>query len=150
MMIDGKCRVCGIKLTVEAEDDYMAEGFDPMGLMKLLTCNRCYDYKTNRENIEDKIKQCCIVLIQAQIQKGSETWQRIRLIFISLTRRYAELVQRYNHYPTVLWDEDFSELLMDKPHLWWKIMANYRIHARDNSRQHRRESEKALGQAPLV
>ncbi len=129
MKISGECKQCGIPLVLTIDEGYDGVG-DPMNLKRLATCNRCYDYKTKRDNLHDLIKRLCNVLL-VNPRGGRE---KVYEAMLKVTRKYAELIQEYNRYRVVLWDEAFARLLMDFPSKWWKILADYRIQCREENR----------------
>ena len=140
MKIEGKCRVCSIPLSLTIDDEYASLETDPMGLIPLATCNRCYDYKCGRDRLEDRVGKACVMMLQHNIKKGSDQWSKLREAIAITTRRYAELVQRHNRYREVLWSEDFVNILMERPEMWWKTMGNYRIQARQHERSLKHEN----------
>ena len=95
---------------------------------KSLCCNRCGDYHARRLVLEAAIKKAVerlVVTRQTCSDRKGEIIQAIRQVFTELTKSYARLVCEFSCLQFV-WEQEFVDLLMEKPDRWYFIIANYR------------------------
>lgn len=147
MRLEGKCRVCGTGLNLAVDDQY-AEMGDPMKLTALATCNRCYDYKCQRDRLDSAIIKLGYLLITARQglkSRLSGVEAGVRENLMDLTKQYAQMITKHYRYPSVMWSEEFVNILMEKPEMAWRALGNYRIEAR---RHFRGIQQAALGARP--
>lgn len=135
MIHDVNCKICKVPIAVEVDDAYEELG-DPFKLLKLATCNRCYDLRTEREAIFTNIGSCCQLLIVNPTNKDLRI--KSRKLLVILTRKYAELVSKFHRSNHMLWSEEFADMILDKPDKWFKCLDLYR----EQARQSRKEAER--------
>lgn len=137
MNVAYKCKMCGhegvvIPETLEQGKDMDAafEVFPDLvkKWSKMLTCNRCADYLSDRRDSLRKIRRACELLIASRMTKKGpklmEMETKIRDGFTSLTKRFATITCYYFH-KTNVWDVEFVNMLMDKPKDGMIIASHY-------------------------
>lgn len=125
---EATCKVCKKAIVVQIAEEY--EG-DAMGLRQLATCNRCYDLLTKRNNATELISRACANIIGARGQKSaSKLIEAARRALEAGTKSYASVIAEYHNSPTMIWNDDFVDLLIQKPEQWHRILSQYRDGAR--------------------
>jgi len=119
------CRFCGVSHIAEYDDE--CPGLHVEKWMKIICCNKCADFKTERKELTDGIAAACRV-IQIHNYKGSglppNVESELRLKLEKLTKRYASIMCEHLHLTNV-WDADFVQQFMDKPDKWGVILKFY-------------------------
>jgi hypothetical protein len=123
MNIEYQCKLCGRKGAVEVDDG--VELFTIAEWKPILCCNRCADFLESKRNLEDKIKKVAIVLNLVRRGFGGKySESAIREKFDFHARKFAALVCHHFH-KSMVWDDEFVNLLMDKPENSHRICAHY-------------------------
>ena len=133
--------MCARPIVVEIDDDYAKLG-DPFRLIKLATCDRCYDLRIRRQNIEDAIYRACLGIIQAGIKPNKPTKpgeepktpaEKARFkesedalkVLVTLTQAYALLASDWCNRSGMIWDEALPAAILEKPKFWRVILEDY-------------------------
>lgn len=119
-----KCKMCGREGLAHASDDG-----DPgwnATLAKMLVCNRCADYRQGRRKWGEAIASVCAQIRGAQLTKGlsNEAEDEARKQLKDFSQSYAHVACKYHHCQDI-WEEEFVNLLVDKPDLCWRILREY-------------------------
>lgn len=121
MMHGTTCKFCNQPITVEIDDGYAAMG-DPFKLLKLAACNRCADLREEKRMLEAKFKRACSLLSAVPVgdPKRRETMRNVLEV---LTKKYAEMIARWNGMDGSLWEEAILNTLMERPDRWASIIG---------------------------
>lgn len=128
-----KCKLCKAPHVVETDDGYSELG-DPFKLLPLFTCNPCYDRREKRVRLEKQMERWCRMLILQPKMKGEER-QTIRQGLLSATRKYAEIVALIYGADVIWWEEEFTNLMMERPEKVGVILAKYCSDVARNTRK---------------
>lgn len=125
MNIAYKCKFCGLEGIVTVQDDLM---FEVDKWKSLLVCNRCGDYHEKKRGVIDNVKSSAIFLMTCRRTMKGEGLAKVetgvRSTLERITKRLADIV--CEHYrATNWWDQEFVNLLMDRPDDFWKICRQY-------------------------
>jgi hypothetical protein len=112
--------MCGRILVVEVDQLY---DHDPIKLIPMATCNRCYDYRTARVALEESIARVC-GLVAAAIYSHHDT-SKLHSKLVELTRKLAACVCDF-HLVADQWDVAFPDMLSEKPSSCNIVMRDYR------------------------
>lgn len=137
MNVAYKCKMCGregvvIPETLDQGKD-MDSAFEVFPDLvnkwsKMLTCNRCADYLSDRRDSLRKIRRACELLVASRmIKKGPKLMEmetRIRDGLTALTKRFAAITCHYFNKSNV-WDVEFVNMLMDKPKEAMNVASHY-------------------------
>lgn len=119
--IPGKCQICGTGLLLKIADDY--PGGDPMKLVSMATCNRCYDLRDRRIKIEGNIKRICHRLSLGKLDDGEKG--RLLEMLKVLARKFsiwcADMLRR-QHAANVGYLET---VLIDHPEHWYRSLLDF-------------------------
>lgn len=127
--VKGTCKICKKDVVVRIDDEYL--GSDE-GVLKMATCNRCYDLRNDCENAEDNIANACRWLIQHP-KISPEKLLAARKKLEGWTRDYAEAVAAMENSTKVIWSEEFAKNLMERPDKWHEQLKFYRQVFREQS-----------------
>ena len=124
MPVPYKCRVCGCDGIAYSSEDGESE-FTSI-FSRWLTCNRCADYRQGKRKWGEAIASVCVRLRICQLagtmDQDIEDSARKRLH--DLTQSYSHIVCTYHHCEDI-WEEEFVNLLIEKPHLIWVTLREY-------------------------
>lgn len=127
MKVDYKCKFCGVSGSVEV-DDLDTSLFQVEKWKPVLVCNRCADYYEAKRGLMDRVRACCITVIQTRQQKNKDEIFKVegaaRSKLESLTKKLATLVCDYYRKPN-FWHNEFVVLLMDMPEKYWAACSEY-------------------------
>lgn len=122
MIVDYKCKFCGVPGSVEVEDNDATQ----LCLDKwknALCCERCNKFKLATRKINDATKQACAFLIQfrlARVSKLSELEMALKPKLERLVQRFTEVA--CNHYRTSYeFDPAFAVEIMNQPSKWQSV-----------------------------
>lgn len=130
MKLARDCKFCKRHMILEIDDAY-AELGDPYKLLQYACCDRCADIREKRRKIEGQIKRACMILAQSTGKLKKEQRDGIREALMELTKRYARMVAEWYNFSGMSWDEEFVNLLMDKPAKFGDILGQYWRHFRE-------------------
>lgn len=117
-----QCRICKNAIVVKVADDYPWPTED---LLKLATCNRCYDMRERRESATRRVKSNCEWVIQHP-KATHEQLNRAKTNLETATKDYAIVIAEYYGSKTLVWSEMFAENLMENPIKWYEQLNFYR------------------------
>lgn len=116
------CKFCRCEVILEIDDSYNIA--DPLKLFAFAACNRCADVREERGLIEHKILKVCLGF--AQLGKaGQSERDAVRATLVRLTHSYAKMVAKWHNLSGELWDEQFVDMLMEKPKEFGKVLSQY-------------------------
>lgn len=118
-----QCKFCRKPLVLEIDDQYPAD-LDPLNLIPLAACNHCADIRVERKRLERKINRVCSLFANCSITKRESKEQEIRSILEKLTKDYATLVAKCHNMSGMAWDEEFVNILIDKPEQWASVLTH--------------------------
>jgi len=123
MKIEYTCKFCRVQRWVELDNDsdiFAIERWKPM-----LCCDRCADFMQEKRKLTDRINRVADALELIRQGFGKQASESaIRSKFEFYTKKFAALVCDYFRKTTV-WDEEFVNMLMEKPEESHKICAHY-------------------------
>ena len=123
MKLDYQCKLCGHKSTVEVDDDL--ELFTIAQWKTILCCNRCADFLGEKRAVVEKINRVAGLLeLKRKGFAAKVAESAIREKFDFHARKFAALVCHHFH-KSMVWDEEFVNLLMEKPENSHRICAHY-------------------------
>lgn len=131
-----KCRLCLKPLTVEVDDSYGEHG-DPFKLLPMATCNRCFDLRETRIRIESQVARASRMLIM-QPKMDASIRNKIRDSLRIATQAYARYVADLNNSKVMAWNEDFVDLIMEKPDRSLTALTLYRNNRTKEIQEQRR------------
>lgn len=118
-----KCKFCGREMVVQIADDYPSA--DPFKLLRLAACNRCADLRVKKRVLEESLCRTCNTVQFASQSNKNAAIEKARPLLDTLTRKYASLVADWHNMSGYLWDEEFVNLLTEKPDRVWTILGHY-------------------------
>lgn len=127
MNIAYECKFCnrpGIVIMEESPGiQFQIEKWKP-----ILCCNRCGDFMVAKRKITDLIQRNAACLnvcrITLQGEKLLKAESMCREAFTKLTKQFATVVCDYFR-KTNVWDQEFVNMLMDKPDRFWHLCNQY-------------------------
>lgn len=127
MIIEYNCKFCHRHGEVEVDNGI--EMFTIRSWQHFLCCNRCADFMVSKRKLVERINKIADALSVARSgfssqSKISAVESTVRSKFEFYTRQFAKLVYDYFNKATV-WDEEFVNLLMEKPGDSHIICARY-------------------------
>lgn len=128
------CKVCKNTIILKIADDYDS---DVLKIVPLATCNDCYDILDQIRNCRNKIASWCnkLILFQGSKSEKAKTLRQTALEALhGLTREYAGLHTTQQHFQVVLWDPEFSNIIMDRPTQWAQALNVYKSQAKNHNR----------------
>lgn len=123
------CKFCSKQILVQIDDAYAALG-DPLKILHFASCNNCADLRERKRDLEERIKRHCIGLLQLGERVKPEHRAKAKIVLTALTQKYADLIAQWHNMSGRAWDEEFVELLLDKPGQWPKVLTGYWKHFR--------------------
>lgn len=125
-----QCRICKCDVVVQIAEDYP---WSLEELLKLSTCNTCYDKRERRDGAIERVKSNCEWLLQHP-RANSEQLKRVKMNLEKATKALAVVTSEYYGSKTVIWSEQFAENLMDNPGKWYEQLKFYRRAAAEQLR----------------
>lgn len=137
------CKFCGLPVTVQSDPDCPQEWAE--SLLKMLSCNRCADYRSAMGQIGAEIRKVCLGMIQMINGKVSTPDREagIRKILERLTWKVAEATCRFYRIKTI-YDQDFVDQIMEHPDKSSAILRTYAGLVRQEARQQRQQHEQRI------
>lgn len=126
MKIQHTCKFCSTPVTLEI-DDGAVEFFGLDYWKGLAACNRCADYREKKRGLTDRLVGYSVDWSRHQTKQvllGEKELERLKESIIASTKKYADLVCRFNRIPSV-WQQDFAQQVMDMPHKTMFILGFY-------------------------
>ncbi len=126
MRIQHTCKFCSSPVTLEMDE----AGVEYFGLefwKSLSACNRCADYREKKRGITERLVGYSVDWSRhqnKQVPLGEKELNRLMESIIASTKKYADLVCRFNRIPS-LWQQDFAQQIMDMPHKTMTILGFY-------------------------
>lgn len=122
-----KCKVCGVAIEVVVACSYNVE-HDPLKLLPLSTCNRCFDYITKTKRQVHQMFKACDKLVATRRgtkpEKLFEAEQKIFETLARITKDYATTVAAY-YDCNFWWSEEFPQFFMTQPERAGDVLSNY-------------------------
>lgn len=120
-----KCKICKTPIVISFDAEYEGLG-DPFKLMLLATCNRCYDLRNRRETIHAGFAVACGALACLRTPIADKHRAALALTVEALTKQYANYVSDFYRRQELVWDSDFTAMVIENPAKWPVILRNYR------------------------
>ncbi len=128
MNIDYTCKFCRRTGIAQLADDLPADWIQLDKWKAMLCCNRCADYMEAKRKCLWAIRKAAILLAQMRVTATGQELLKIeaavRERLVGLTKRFAAVVCDYLLVETV-WEEEFVNMLMDKPDRCEDIASHY-------------------------
>lgn len=125
--VKAQCRICKNDIVVKISDDYPWPIDD---LLKIATCNRCYDMRERRDRAIEAVKNTCEWLVQRPKPTADEL-KTARSSLEKATKAYAMITAEYYGSKVLVWSEQFAKNLMDNPDKWYEQLKFYRSAIRE-------------------
>lgn len=116
------CKICHKPLVIQVADDYVG---DPLKILPMATCNRCYDLRERRIRLEEALFKTCYGLVANPKAKDSVRGA-IHATLVELTKKYSQWFGEANNLSGHLWEEQFVDMLMAKPNETSRVLSEYR------------------------
>lgn len=133
------CKFCGIPVAVESDPDFPPEWADV--LLKLLSCNRCADYRSRMGRMGAEIRKICLNTIQTS---NDESKAKSRKLLEGMTWKVAETTCKFYRVRNTIYSQDFVDQLMENPDKSSLILKTYAGMVRNEARQQRQQHEQRI------
>lgn len=138
MNIEYVCKFCGRPGVACLPDDIDSsslegESFFSVGFWKrILCCNRCADYMESKRALTTRIiKVAMLYYANKRNTSTPEKETKVRESLTFLTKQFASLVSK--HFDKLnVWDNEFVNMLMDRPEKAASICASYIRHMKNS------------------
>ena len=121
-----KCRFCQKEGIAWASDDSNPEWNTTFA--KMLSCNNCADYRRRYVRYRDAIEKTCLQIVTARKTLSPEKCRQIeenkQLSLETLTKSFSHVVCKH-HAIVDCWEQEFVNLLMEKPEKAWTILCDF-------------------------
>jgi len=114
------CKFCKKPVTVSIDDDYAALA-DPFHLLRLCSCNRCFDYESARRQVGRNVKRFCEMLIQRSVAR--DDMEKTRESLEILIKKYMRLYAEYNNLALADYEPQLVDALMAKPTHFGQVLC---------------------------
>lgn len=91
--VEAKCKFCHCDLHLQVEESYHKLK-DPMGLIRLASCNRCAELRSRRRGLHEQFVKCCASVLADKVI-GKEAMEEAQKVFGSLLKRYLQLIEEW-------------------------------------------------------
>ena len=125
------CKFCKRNLILIIDEAYPAQ-LDPYRLISLAACDHCADLRVTRRRLEARLQKICSNLAACPVTKLAERGQEVKDTLTKLTKEYASMIAKFNGMSGMMWDEEFVNLLLEKPGQWadiltrcWRMFKDY-------------------------
>jgi hypothetical protein len=120
--VAGKCKICGCHLVLQLGTNYPQEK-DPMKLIPMATCNRCYDLREQRIRIETNLKRLCHELAVEKMtdDKRARTLDLIQKTCSIFSKWCASLLRR-QHAANVGF---LFSAIKEQPKRWYNHLKDF-------------------------
>jgi hypothetical protein len=117
-----KCKICGCKLVLKLASNYPPEK-DPMKLIPLATCNRCFDLREQRIRLETTFKRLCHDLQFGKLDgdKRARTLELVNKTCSAFSKWCASLLRR-QHAANVGY---LFSAIKDQPERWYYHLQDF-------------------------
>lgn len=138
------CKFCGVPVTVESHADCPSEWVE--SLLKMLSCNRCADYRAKMSAIGSAIRKVCLNFVQLANSKtdDAEKTGKVRKSLEALTWKVAEATCKFYRTRAVIYNQDFVDQIMENPDRSSLILKTYAAMVRQEARQQRQQHEQRI------
>lgn len=142
MRIQVPCKICG-RPAVACWDDPDPNNTDEVLAVNkavdqwgpMVAHNLCADRAQKRRESEGLIIRLCFRLHQQRAELTSEHITKIKQTLRVATCSYAEVLQEIHNAPSIIWSEEFVNILMYKPEACPTVLASYRDEVRRTARE---------------
>lgn len=118
-MIDGqlckavtaKCKFCHKPLSLYVAESYDSIG-DPLKLLRIASCNRCADLKTEQLRLERQISRQ-VAFLRTKPNEAERVRTQTQLC--ALTKNYLVSICDFLHHEQIAWDEGIVSDMMTRP-----------------------------------
>lgn len=138
------CKFCGLPVTVESHPDCPVEWAE--SLLKLLSCNRCADYRSAMARIGAAIRKVCLTMLQSN---NPEVGAKSRKSLEALTWKVAEASCKFYRVNTI-YSQDFVDQLMENPDKSSLILKTYAGFVRDEARNQKQQHEQRINSETIL
>jgi hypothetical protein len=115
--------MCRKPLDLEIDDECPEEWVKK--LVPMAVCTRCGEFWERREKVTNRIKHLCERMAGLQDLKP-EVRKAMREKFLVATRDFAQMQADFFRAPSVMWNAEFADMLMDQPLKWGNVLNVYR------------------------
>ncbi len=112
-------------MTVEIDDTYDTIG-DPLKLLPMATCNRCYDLRDRANKLHREFAAVCAKIEAYSGAIADRARAEFYATMESLTKAYADWIADFYARREIVWDPAFPQLLCEQPAKWIQILRNFR------------------------
>jgi hypothetical protein len=125
----GRCKICKCELRLQIADGYDAE-HDPSKLIRMATCDRCFDLRARQIRLEDAIKVVCHNLVHVAMSGDGKF--RAKELLLKLTQRFsqwcADMLNRQHAANSV----SLAEKILTHPPGWWRCLRDFENEANES------------------
>jgi len=125
----GKCKICKREVRLEIADGYDAE-HDPSKLIRMATCNPCFDLRKRVMKIEDAIKSVCHSLVW--VKMGDAQKDRTKDLLRKLVRQFSQWCADTLHRQHTANAGALGDRILAKPTNWWRCLRDFETEANDS------------------
>jgi hypothetical protein len=127
------CKFCGVELSVEIEDDYLALRHAGASLLpaipdltRLAACNRCADYANAKNRIRERMGKVAHILSIENFANrgGSDAARNAREVMRALYDKWFTTVCDFLLIETQT-DASFVSIALEHPERWAQWFGNY-------------------------
>ncbi len=115
-----KCKICGQPGIAKVDSSYSG---DPMKLLPMFTCNRCYDLRDQRIKIETLFKRLChqLAVEKPNAQKRDQIHELLQGNCGKFSRWCSELLRRQHPVPS----SRLYKAILDDPEQWYRSCRDF-------------------------
>lgn len=122
-----KCKICGCEVVTSHPEDCPDKWLKQ--LVPMIACNRCSDYRQEIRDTGIFIYRLCRPLAIAKATNTRvepDKWRETQELLKKATFRYAKAIAAHYKSATVIWSQDFADVLMDDAEKIWGHLKFYR------------------------
>lgn len=120
-----QCKICRKPLVIVVDDDYMALG-DPHKLIPMACHNHCHDNVAMHMRLLDGFSRVCMDLHYILTRNPEHNCDSHRPAITKLTKAYAAWMSKSHNLNGSDWNEEFVNIIIERPGQWAKVLDSYR------------------------